>query len=149
MQLASATSKSILSNYEIERGIQKVVEALGKSKPTDFEELTYTPVTVGEKINFNKHYFLYNEVLASVTKYYTFVEKMMQEQAKKKEFDDELLRAQIKALYKKLAARKCTPEDIFVWLSEKLQKQTKQDYRYCVIVISYFVQSCEVFDATP
>ncbi|WP_423806711.1 ABC-three component system protein [Peptoniphilus vaginalis] len=25
---------------------------------------------------------------------------------------------------------------------------TKQDIRYCYIVISYFIQSCEVFNAT-
>ena len=47
-----------------------------------------------------------NQVTSDVTKYFLFVEKSMQDAARKKLFNDLLLRAQIKAAYEKLADKK-------------------------------------------
>ncbi len=62
-------------------------------------------------------------------------------------YSDDLIRAQMKESYKQLANNsKLTPEQIFAELSKRIQRITKQDIRFCYIVVSYFVQSCEVFD---
>ena len=54
----------------------------------------------------------------------------------------------MKESYKQLASNtKLTPEQIFSELSNRIQRITKQDIRFCYIVVSYFVQSCEVFNA--
>ena len=44
-------------------------------------------------------------------------------------------------------AQICRCFQIYTALSEKLRAITKQDIFYCYIVIAYFIQSCEVFDA--
>lgn len=72
----------------------------------------------------------------------------MKEAVKAKCFDDDLLRAQIKASYRRLEDKKIPKELIYQSLAERLNQITKQDIRYCYIVISYFIQSCEVFNAT-
>ena len=72
----------------------------------------------------------------------------MKETVKAKYFDDDLLRAQIKASYRKLEDKKMPKELIYQSLAERLNQITKQDIRFCYIVISYFIQSCEVFNVT-
>ena len=100
-----------------------------------------------KKIDQDADYFLLDEVMRNVTRYYLFIEKNMKQLVKQEVFSDELLRAQIKVSYQKLAKKNLPAELIYQLLAERLQSITKQDVRYCYIVISYFIQSCEVFDA--
>ena len=101
-----------------------------------------------EKIDEDLHSFLVYEVKGHVTKYFLFIEKAMQDLARRKQLSDDLLRSQIKESYRKLAKKKNSPEMIYSALSERLRNITKQDIRFCAIVISYFIQSCEVFNVT-
>lgn len=140
-------SKNVLDTIGIEKGIGQVVSNLSRAKPKDFIEISYEALSVSEKIDEGSHSILLNQVTSDVTKYFLFVEKSMQDAARKKLFNDLLLRAQIKAAYEKLADKKYSPEQIYTALSEKLRAITKQDIFYCYIVIAYFIQSCEVFDA--
>lgn len=85
---------------DIERGIRKVIENLSRAKTTDFEQLSYEPVAVEKKINRQSNTFLFNTVVFNVTLYYRFVENNMKKMSKVKAFNDDLLRAQIKASYR-------------------------------------------------
>lgn len=147
VQMQTRDSKNVLDTIGVEKGISQVVSNLSRAKPKDFIEISYEALTVSEKIDEGSHSILLNQVTSDVTKYFLFVEKSMQDAAKKKLFNDLLLRAQIKAAYEKLADKKYSPEQIYTALSEKLRAITKQDIFYCNIVIAYFIQSCEVFDA--
>lgn len=124
-----------------------MIENLKKAKAKDFECLNYKPVSVEKKVDPQKDIFLYTEVLAYVTQFYIFVDKNMKDAVRTQLFNDDLLRAQIKASYKKLENKKIPKELIYQSLAERLKQITKQDIKYCYIVISYFIQSCEVFDA--
>lgn len=148
LQMRSAESRQVLSTVDIEHGISKVVENLGNAKFKDFEQLTYEPVAVRKKIDEQREYFIYDEVMSHVTRYYSFIHKQMQEEAQLQTFDDDLLRAQVKAMSRKLVDRGYSAERIHNDLTERLSQITKQNRRYCAFVVSYFVQSCEVLDAT-
>lgn len=143
----SAHARQTLTTVDIERGITKVVESLGRAKPKDFEELTFEPVAVKEKIDEDTDHFLLDDVLRHVTRYFRFIEKQLQEQARLGAFEDDLLRAQIKASYRKLAKQNLDKLVIYDEMVNRLSQITKQDPRYCAFLISYFIQSCEVFDA--
>lgn len=54
---------------------------------------------------------------------------------------------QIHAMYKKLKKAKKSKVDIFNEITQKIHKVSLMDEILCQIVVSYFVQSCEVFDA--
>ena len=148
LQSQTNDARQILKTVDIEYGIRKVIENLKRAKQSDFESLNYTPVFVEQKIESQSNYFLYTEVINNVTKFYKFIDDAMKEAVKAKCFDDDLLRAQIKASYRRLEDKKIPKELIYQSLAERLNQITKQDIRYCYIVISYFIQSCEVFNAT-
>lgn len=147
LQIDARSTRRTLDEVAIEKGIAQVIINLSKAKPGELLELNYDAVSVPEKIDEELHSFLVYEVKGHVTKYFLFIEKTMQDLSRRNQFSDDLLRAQIKESYRKLAEKKNSPEKIYSALSEKLRSITKQDIRFCAIVISYFIQSCEVFNA--
>lgn len=102
IQARSADARQLLSTVDIERGIVKVIEKLGNAIYTDFEPLDFHPVAVKDKIDEHADFFIYDEVVTHVTRFYRFIDRQMQEEVRLKTFDDTLLRAQIKALPRKL-----------------------------------------------
>ncbi|OIJ79301.1 hypothetical protein APY06_07690 [Cutibacterium avidum] len=146
-QVDAAQARKTLTTVDIERGISKVVEKLGNANPKEFEPLNFDPVAVKDKIDQSVDVFVFDEVFMHVTRYFRFIEKELQEQAQLKTFDDGLLRAEIRASYTKLADKGYAKQRIHEALTIRLSQITKQDARYCAYVTSYFVQSCEVFDA--
>lgn len=147
LQSESNLAKKTLNQNSIEQGIRKVIEKIRTVDPKDVVALDYDPVEVDKKIDPNTEMFLYGEVKDRVVRYYGTVDKYLKESAKKQEFNDSLFREQLKATYKKLAAKKIDKRTIYQSLAEWLSKMTKQNVMYCHVVICYFIQSCEVFDA--
>lgn len=153
LQLEFNLARKTLNQNSIEQGIRKVIEKIHTVDPKDVVKLNYDPVEVDKKIDPNAEIFLYGEVKDRVVRYYVTVEKCLRESARKQEFNDSLFREQLKATYKKLAAKKIAAKKIdkytiYQSLAEWLSKMTKQNIMYCKVVICYFIQSCEVFDAT-
>lgn len=148
LQLESNLAKKTLNQNSIERGIRNVIEKITTVERKDVVALNYDPVEVAKKIDPDTEIFLYDEVKNRVVRYYGTVDKYLRESAKKQEFNDSLFREQLKAIYKKLADKKIDKRTIYQSLAEWLSKMTKQNVMYCHIVICYFIQSCEVFDAT-
>ena len=67
---------------------------------------------------------------------------------KRGEIDFEEIQNQMKAIYRRLNKANKSKMDIYREITEKVHRVTLQDDIYCQIVVSYFIQSCEVFDAT-
>lgn len=147
VQVNNRKLRETSDELDIQNGIQKVVESLGSVKSKELEQLNFNAVSVASKIDKSEHFMLFDEVNNYVIRYYLSIENQMQIAVDQKLFNDDLLRAQIKAIYKNLADKRYSPEEIYNALTEKLVRITKQEYRYCAIVISYFIQSCEVFNA--
>jgi hypothetical protein len=146
LQITSRSTRCTLDEVAIEKGIAQVIEKLASAKSEQLVALNYDALSVPEKIDEELHSFLVYEVKGHVTRYFLYIENTMQELVRRKQFSDDLLRAQIKEAYRKLAEKKNSPETIYSALSERLRHITKQDIRFCSIVVSYFIQSCEVFD---
>lgn len=148
LQMDARSTRQTLDDIAISKGIELVIENLSNAKPSELKDLTYDPVSVSEKIDEGKSYFLVNDIKNNVARYYKYIEKTMRNLSMKNVYSDDLIRAQMKESYKQLASNpKLTPEQIFSELSKRIQRITKQDIRFCYIVVSYFVQSCEVFNA--
>lgn len=147
LQIDARITRQTLDDIAINKGIELVIENLSKAKPSDIKNLTYDPVSISEKIDENKNYFLVNDIKSNVVRYYPYIENTMKNLAMRNVYSDDLIRAQIKESYLQLAKKKLSPEQIFNELAERIRRITKQDIRFCYIVVSYFVQSCEVFYA--
>ena len=61
--------------------------------------------------------------------------------------DYDELQDQMRAIYKRLKKAKKTNTEIFNEITNKIHKVSLQEEIYCQIVVAYFVQSCEVYDA--
>ena len=147
LQSDARSTRQTLDEISISKGIELVIENLSNAKPAELKELTYDPVSISEKIDEDHCYFLVNDVKNNVARYYKYIENTMRNLALRNVYSDDLIRAQIKESYKQLADKKLAPEQIFSELSERIRRITKQDIRFCYIVVSYFIQSCEVFHA--
>lgn len=148
LQMDARSTRQTLDDIAISKGIELVIENLSNAKPSELKDLTYDPVSVSEKIDEDNCYFLVNDIKNNVARYYNYIEKTMRNLSMKNVYSDDLIRAQMKESYKQLASNHAlTPEQIFSELSKRIQRITKQDIRFCYIVVSYFVQSCEVFNA--
>ena len=109
--------------------------------------IEFNPKEIQQKIDPNKHRVLYNTVINHSNEYFRQVKSIMKDLDKSGEIDYEDLQNQIRAMYKKLNKVEKSQEEIFNEISEKINAVTFQERLYCDIIVSYFVQSCEVYDA--
>jgi len=88
---------------------------------------------------------LRRKIEGNVTKYYSFVQKSLKEIGADK-FDN--MAIQIKSFCKKCESLSRDKEVIFDQIVEWVMRKSKNDNKIASeIVVSFFVQNCEVFDA--
>lgn len=63
------------------------------------------------------------------------------------EIEYETIQDQMRAIYKRLKKTNKSKTEICNEIVSKVKKATLQEDIYCQIIVSYFIQSCEVFDA--
>lgn len=153
------TSNSVLSQYEIETGVdrllRKIQDDLIELSDEELEELklNYDPVKVRQKIPGNslEQRKLLKKVLRNVREYFNLVERSLKNLNKEKVIRQRVFSSQIRNLF--IEFDEATINDkpfsqtvIFDKLVDWLHRKTDEDLDVCAIVISYFIQSCEVFD---
>jgi hypothetical protein len=82
-----------------------------------------------------------------VTSYYPKVREILRNYDKRGVLDYEELQEQMKGLYRKLKKKNLSQMEIFERITSKIQTSTRHESIFCQIIVSYFVQNCEVFDA--
>ena len=90
---------------------------------------------------------LYIMVNNYVNTYFIRIREIMINLDKRGEIDYDEIQDQMRAIYKKLKKANKSKLLIFNEITEKVHRATLQDPTYCQVVVSYFIQSCEVFDA--
>ncbi len=96
---------------------------------------------------FTDNIALYITVNTYVTTYYVKMREIMMNADKRGDIDYDEVQDQMHAIYKRLKKAKKTKVEIFNEIAQKIHKVSLQEDLFCQIVVSYFVQSCEVFDA--
>ena len=145
-QTAQRESQRLLAEATIDKSIVSVIESLGKLKASDFEILNYSPVPLKEKIPSNFP-FLKSTVAGYVIQYYQYIERTMKQLSLENRYNDDLVRAEIKTIYRDMAKKTNDKTQIFQNLAGKLSSISNQNILPCSVIIAYFIQSCEVFDA--
>lgn len=137
-----------LSTIELEKGLTEVIVRISNLKQKDFSDLSMNPKEINEKIDPDENFLLYNQVKTTVTTYFIKIKEIMESLDKGKIIDYEELQHQMKSAYKKIKSGNKSKSEVFYSLSEKLHKVTLQEIIFCQVIVCYFIQSCEVFDAT-
>lgn len=133
---------SDINRVQLEEEIRTILAVL--QNPKDLENLPlleYTALRIDEKISDG---LLRYEVRNHVVQFYRFIETTFSEETDN--FDE--IAASIKKAARKLEAAGLSQKEVIEQLSEWVRKQTRMDMGgslACHIVVSFFIQNCEVF----
>ena len=83
----------------------------------------------------------------NVSLYFVRVREILINLDKKGEIVYEEVQDQMRSIYLRLKRNNKSQSEIYEEIATKLHNVTLQEDMYCKIVVSYFIQSCEVFDA--
>ena len=146
--LHDAADKQMLSESQVTDGVKRVIQKISESLEEEPNvELSYDPVTVEQKLlSISKP--LCTKVKSMVTEYYSIVHNTFLQMDKAKAIRFEPFTLQMKLNYIQLTEGGTEPIKIFDQLVGWLVTMTNEDRTVCEIVVSYFVQKCEVYDAT-
>ena len=156
------TARSVLPRYEIEAGVDRLLRKIQDDLIELTEEdlkalrLNYDPVKVRQKIpaDTREQRFLLKKVLRNVQENYNLVDNNLKNLNKEQVIRQRVFSAQIKNLFIDFDETTVDGEPlsqtvIFDNLVRWLHENTDEDMEVCAIVMSYFIQSCEVFDVIP
>ena len=138
---------ALLENLSLEKGIVDVLKKVKKLNQKDLSNASLEPKEITQKISPEDDFALYMTIYSYVNAYYVRIREIMTNADKRGEIDYDEVQDQIHAMYKKLKKAKKSKVDIFNEIAQKIHKVSLMDEILCQIVVSYFVQSCEVFDA--
>ena len=132
------------SRYTIEKQIEQVLREVNLMDVTDGTQLKIDPVKVENKI-FDKR--LKERVLFDVRRLYQGVNDALDRLAGENMLNVDKFAKSIKRMYEDASESQLSQSAIYNLLVETLFEKTGRKYREaCEIIISYFVQRCEVFD---
>lgn len=140
-------SVHLLDNLPLEKGIVGVISRIKKLGEKELLDASLDPKEIKQKLSPSQDMALYLAVNNYVTTYFRRIKEIMMNLDKRGEIDYDEIQDQIHAFYKRLKKANKTRPEIFNEIVGKVHRVTLQDDIYCQIVVSYFVQSCEVFDA--
>lgn len=143
-----ASAVSMLDNLPLEAGIVGVIKKIRKLKEKDLVDASLDPKEIKQKVKPSDDLALYSQVNMFVSMYFLKIREIMMNLDKRGEIDYDEIQDQMRAIYKRLKKAQKPKTEIFNEIVAKVQKVSLQENLYCQIIVSYFIQSCEVFDAT-
>jgi hypothetical protein len=136
-------AKKAIGRIELEEEIRIVLVALMDISSSDgLEELAYEALRIDEKIPDN--YILKNEVQHHVLHFYRYIEGVFSES----EGSFDIIASEVKLCSQNLEKTGMSQEDVIYNLSEWIKNKVKlgePSRLACEIVVSFFIQNCEVF----
>lgn len=144
--LQNEAGSKVLSTEQLEHDIEAVLEKIVITPPSELVQLNYEPVSVRQKIRSDNN-TLYMKIRGYVAAYYVKVDEWLQQMDQEGRQRFQPFCNTMKINYMKLAMQNLPQKVIFDNLAEWLHANTNQDETACEIVVAYFVQKCEVFDA--
>ncbi len=135
-----------ISDEKLVAGVERVLHKIAQIPITQVMELNYSPTEVVKKMD-GTDSSLFMKIHTFVNKYYPDVENTFKQLEMEGIVDYERFCSQMKYEYKDLAQQGLTQSQIFDKLVTWLAGMTNEETGPCEVVVSFFVQKCEVFDA--
>jgi len=140
-----ADVREMVSEQKIEEGIRRVLEKIPSMPKPPNVDLNYDPVTLRKKIEAD-NILLYIRAQTQVNIYFNVVHGTFQELSQEGLLRFNPFCNQVKITYLNLKDKGYGQERIYKEMVDWLQNGTNEDRGSCEVVISYFIQKCEVFD---
>jgi len=137
-------ARDATSRHEIEKQIEQVLREVDLMDVTADTQLKMEPIKVENKITEKR---LKERVLFDVRQFYEGVNDTLDRLAGENKLNVDRFAKSIKRMYEDASESQISQSAIYNLLVETLFEKTGRKYREaCEIIISYFVQRCEVFD---
>lgn len=137
-------ARDATSRYTIEKQIEQVLREVDLMDVTDDTQLKIEPVKVENKITEKR---LKERVLFDVRRLYQGVNDALDRLSGENKLNVDKFAKSVKRMYEDASESHISQSAIYNLLVETLFEKTGRKYREaCEIIISYFVQRCEVFD---
>jgi hypothetical protein len=143
--LREATALEVAADIKIEEEIGDLLTLISTVSDDELIPLNYNPVKVKQKIP-KENKLLLRRTVSNVTTYFNYVKEMFQQLGKEGRLRFDTVATQVKQCYLKERDAGLSHEEIYNALLEWLKTMTNGSHDACDVVISYFVQNCEVFD---
>ena len=127
-------------------GVKRVVSKIGSIPIERIMDLNYNPTEVIKKMD-KTDPGLFFKIQHYVSKYYPIVRDDCKEMEIEGTLNFEKFCSQMKFKYQDLRDRGLDQTQIFDVLTEWIAGETHEEKSSCEVVVSYFVQKCEVFEA--
>ncbi len=139
--------KNAYLSFNVEEDIRKILLNLSDgSNEKDLTQLNYNTLKIDQKTNATISFLTKKAIKNNVVDYYSFIKEQFKQIDANKPGTFELIASQIKSTYLKFKQIDQNQETIFKKLVEWLNEKTGgTSMRASEIIISYFVQNCEVF----
>ncbi|WP_419782456.1 ABC-three component system protein [Malaciobacter marinus] len=131
----------------IEEEIILVIKSLNDSNESDEEsDLKYDPKTIDNKANNTLSALTKRNIKYNVQDFYFVIQREFSDLDSYNDGKSELIATQINQMYKQINLHTKNQDEIFDYLVDWLNNKTNSiSDRACEIIISFFIQNCEVF----
>lgn len=145
IQLArNYAAKLAVNSVQLEDDIRTVLDALSTIRDaSELVELEYEALRIDEKFD-AENFILKNETQVQVVTYYRYIEKVFSNS----NADFDMIASEIKVSSMKLEKAGLSQSDVISQLSEWIRNKAglgTESRLACNIVVSFFIQNCEVF----
>ena len=140
-----ASDSELLSEQQVQEGVRRIVGKVPKLHPMGPVDLNYDPVILRKKIE-PENVTLYLKAQGQVNYYFNIVHETFQQMGREGELRFKPFCEQVKLNYLTLKEEGRDQPYIFRKLTDWLQQGTNEERENCEVIISYFIQKCEVFD---
>ena len=144
--IESYESRGITEEQTIQESIRLVIEQISEIHNIPQIDLNYDPVFVRNKIEMDNN-ILYMKVKMHVNCYYQIVDDVFRSLSNEKHFRFNPFCQQVRYNYLRLRENGYEQDKIYYQMTKWICDATNGSWNACEIVISYFIQKCEVFDA--
>ena len=135
------------NDYKIEEDIKQVLERLSTADVEDgTTALEYNPTTIDDKANDTLTPLTLRDIKNDVSDFFHIVKYEFQNLDAINSGKAEEIATQIKSFYFKTKSKDNNQENVFKYLTTWLHSKTNISEKASSIVISFFIQDCEVFD---
>lgn len=142
-----ATQRNIAS-IDVENELVLIIKKLSETTEEEITDISlkYEGMKITDKLE-EKYLLLRQKIKFNVCTYYGFIKENMRNMADEDKLNFEVIASEIRTAYLKAALSSDNKEIIFEalvkWMNSKIPQSSKNG---CEIMISFFVQNCEVFD---
>ncbi len=136
-------------SVSVDEKLMEAIERLLKSPKSSKIDLSMKSLKINQKIDMQKELVFYNKIKGNVASYFPLLYKMFGELDGDDKRSYELLSSTIKTSFLIAEKKSQNKEDIFNLLVDQVSSAGNCDKSIAEIIVSYFVQSCEVFHEIP